>query len=175
MPRRRVLNPVTALKALVLVVLAPVVFLGLGLARAAVLLVPFPRLSRWFGHSLGAVAVVPLATPAQMRKAGLIGRVVRKVAQYTPWQSNCLAQALLARVLLGALRVPYALHFGLHSKSRQAGDPIAHAWVVCGRVFVTGGNGFADYPVVAAFVPAGVALPSGDSLSMHIPASSVSR
>lgn len=161
----------TALKALVLAGLAPLAFVGLGLARAAVLLLPFPRLSRWLGASIGAVALMPLATPAQMRRASLIGRVIGKMARYTPWNSNCLAQALLARMLLGALHIPYALHLGLLPKAVAPGETLAHAWVVCGRVFVTGDNGFANYPVVAVFVSAGLA--SSDAASS--PTISVSR
>lgn len=158
----------TALRVLVLAVLAPLVFFGLGLARAAVLLAPFPRLSRWLGRSLGPVALAPLATPAQMRIARLIGRVIGKMARFTPWESNCLAQAFLARMLLGALRIPYALHLGLLPRAPAPDEPVAHAWVVCGRVFVTGGNGFAHYPVVAAFVSASMA---SSALSV-VPASS---
>ena len=147
---------IAAARLLGIIALAPVVFIGLGLARAAVLLVPFPRLSRRFGQSMGAVALVPLATPYDSRTAALIGRVIRAVALRTPWESNCLAQAALARALLGLLRIPYALHLGLRPvASVRADGPIAHAWVACGRVFVTGGNGFADYAVVAAFVPNG--------------------
>ena len=153
MLRRR--QAIAAVRLLVLIALAPFVFIGLGLARAAVLLVPFPSLSRRFGQSMGAVALVPLATPSDARTAALVGRVIRAVARRTPWESNCLAQAILARVLLGLLRVPYALHLGLRSSPAVADDPIAHAWVACGRVFVTGGNGFANYAVVAVFVPTG--------------------
>jgi len=153
MLRRR--QAIAAVRLLGLIALAPFVFMGLGLARAAVLLVPFPRLSRRFGQSMGAVALVPLATPSEARKAALVGRVIRAVALRTPWESNCLAQAILARALLGLLRVPYALHLGLRSSPAVADDPIAHAWVACGRVFVTGGNGFANYAVVAVFVPIG--------------------
>lgn len=148
-------NRPPALRALALLALVPLVFVGLGVARLAVLVVPFPRLSRRFGRSMGAVALVPLATPSQMRNASFIGRVIRRVAPRTPWESNCLPQAILARILLGVLGIPYALHLGLRSRPGSAGESIAHAWVACGRVFVTGGNGFANYPVVAVFVSAG--------------------
>ena len=154
MMRRR--HATAAVKLLGLIALAPLVFIGLGLARAAVLLVPFPKLSRRFGQSMGAVALVPLATQSDTRKAAMIGRAIRSVAAHTPWESNCLAQAVLARAVLGLLHVPYALHLGLRfASSSRVDQPIAHAWVTCGRVFVTGGNGFANYAVVAVFVPTG--------------------
>lgn len=110
---------------------------------------------------MGAVALVPLATPSQVRNASFVGRVIRRVAPWTPWESNCLPQAILARMVLGTLGIPYALHLGLRPRPIKADDPVAHAWVACGRVFVTGGNGFADYPVVAVFVSAGAAPERG--------------
>lgn len=174
MSRRR--NATAALKTLGIVALAPPVFIGLGLARLAVLSVPFPRLSRHFGRSMGAVALVPLASPADVRNAARIGRVIRAVARRTPWDSNCLAQAVLARALLGFLRIPYALHLGLRpAASGRADDPIAHAWVACGRVFVTGGNGFANYPVVAVFVSADLAAAPAPATPPSSPAINGSR
>lgn len=173
MLRRR--HAIFAVKLLGLIALAPFLFFGLGVARAAVLLVPFPKLSRRFGQSMGAVALVPLATPTDSRKAALIGRAIRAVALRTPWDSNCLAQAVLARALLGLLRIPYALHLGLRSAAGGPDEPIAHAWVACGRVFVTGGNGFANYAVVAVFVPADLAAAPASAMPPSKPAISVSR
>ncbi|MBK6415639.1 MAG: lasso peptide biosynthesis B2 protein [Thermomonas sp.] len=113
-------------------------FIGLGLARAAVLLVPFPRLSRRFGQSMGAVALVPLATPSDARTAARVGRVIRAVALRTPWESNCLAQSDPCAGLARAAARSYALHLGLRSSPAVADDPIAHAWWPVRRVFVTG-------------------------------------
>lgn len=173
MPHRR--NATAALKLLALSVLMPLVFVGLGLARLAVIVVPFPRLSRRFGQSMGAVALVPLATPSQARKASFIGRTIRRVAPRTPWESNCLPQAILARTVLGTLGIPYALHLGLRPRPIKAGDPVAHAWVACGRVFVTGGNGFANYPVVAVFVAPACVPAAGDAAISPSPEISDSR
>lgn len=145
---------VASVKVFAAIVMFPFVFVGLGLARGAVLGLPFPWLSRRFGKSMGAVALAPLATTSETRIAALIGRTIRATALSTPWQSNCLAQALLARCLLGVLRIPYAMHLGMRSRQDATGEAIAHAWVTAGRVFVTGGNGFANYAVVAVFVPA---------------------
>jgi hypothetical protein len=72
-------------------------------------------------------------------------------AAYTPWDSNCFSQAVTARLLLGLYKVPYVLCFGL-SRYREAGVLDAHAWILAGRINVTGGNSFETYTVVGAFL-----------------------
>lgn len=123
-------------------------WLLLGLARATILVIPFPRLARTFGHPLGTAAWVPLADARQCARARQVGLAVRVAARHTPWTSNCFPQALAARLLLALYRVPCTLCFGL---VRDAGTVKAHAWIVCGPVAVTGGAGFGHYTVVGAF------------------------
>lgn len=126
------------------------VLAALGIGRFAVLVLPFRWIAPLLGRSLGPVAWTPLASSSQTRKAKEVGRMVRGVARRTPWNSNCLAQVIVARLILGLLGVPYAIHFGVSSSGNGAAE--AHAWLVCDRVFVTGGNGFGRYAVVATFV-----------------------
>lgn len=118
-------------------------------ARAAVLLLPFKWLARYLGSHLGTAAFIPLATHPQRVRALSIGRAVRMAATLAPWQANCQAQAIAARILLGLFGVPHAIFYGL------AKDPIAqlkaHAWVASGPIQVTGGYGFDEFTVVAVF------------------------
>ena len=59
-------------------------------------------------------------------------------------------QAVTARVLLGLYRIPYVLCFGVRRDA--AGQPMqAHAWVVSGRIHVTGGDSFNRFTTVAMF------------------------
>lgn len=81
-------------------------WLLLGLARGAILLVPFRRLAPLLGRVQGATPWVPVLSPAQQRRALRVGRTVRLAARYTPWTSNCFPQALVASLLLRALGVP---------------------------------------------------------------------
>lgn len=122
----------------------------LGLARLAVLTVPFKRIAPWLGKNLQTAAVVPLATERQVASALHIGRAVRMAARYTPWESKCLPQAMAARVLLGANRLPYALFMGVKN-SRESGMT-AHAWVCTGAAAVIGGHSFGDFTVVGTYV-----------------------
>ena len=126
----------------------------LGLARLALLLVPFRRLAPWLGQNLQTAVVVPLASRRQITQALCIGRAVRVAAGYTPWKSKCLAQAMTARVLLGLKRLPYALYLGVR-KDDEAGLA-AHAWVCTGPAAITGGHSFGQFTVVGTFVSWGL-------------------
>ncbi len=123
----------------------------LGFAKVVIFCVTFRRLAPFLGRSVGVQAWVPLANPAMQERALMIGRTVKLAAGYTPWVSNCFPQAVAARVLLGLYGVPYAIYFGL-LRDKSSLDMKAHAWVSCGRVFVTGGSGHARYTVVGMFV-----------------------
>lgn len=133
-------------------------FLLLGLARAALLTVPFRRIAPLLGHNMQG-AVVPLAGEREVARALHIGHAVRTAARYTPWQSKCLAQAMAARVLLGVSDVPYGLYLGV----QRSGDSgvVAHAWVCSGPAAVTGGRGFGQFTVVGTFVSFRLAPPGG--------------
>ena len=124
-------------------------WVALGVSRALILAVPFRRLAPRLGTAQGTSAHVPLLTQSQESRARAIGRTVRLAARYTPWTSNCFPQAVVARMLLGIHRIPYAIHFGLMPDG-SAGMR-AHAWVVAGRVPVTGGHSFHQYTVVGVF------------------------
>lgn len=125
-------------------------FLLLGLARLALLVLPFRKIAPKLGHEMKTGAVVPLASGEQMTKALNIGRAVRVAARYTPWESKCLAQAMAARALLGYERLPYALFLGV-VRSEKAGLE-AHAWVCSGRAAVVGGRSFEGFTVVGTYV-----------------------
>lgn len=123
----------------------------LGVSRVALLTVPFRHIAPVLGQDHGPAPAVPLVDERRMVRALHIGRAVRTAARYTPWESKCLAQAMAARVLLGAAGIPYALFLGV---ARDPGAGLeAHAWVGSGRVSVTGPSGFGRYTVVATFVP----------------------
>lgn len=126
-------------------------WLLLGMAKAAISTIAFKRLAPCLGAQQDAAAWVPLADASCEARALQIGRAVRLAARYTPWDSSCFPQALVARLLLGLYGIPYGLYFGL-MHDRQSGALTAHAWVAVGKVSVTGGAGFGRFAVVGAFV-----------------------
>lgn len=127
------------------------VWVLLGLAKALIFTIPFKRLAPRFGVHAGLSPWIPLLLPSQEKKALQIGRLVRLAARYTPWDSNCFPQAVVARILLGLYGIPYALNFGL-MRDATTGEIKAHAWVSAGRIQVTGGASFMQFTTVGCFV-----------------------
>lgn len=123
----------------------------LGVARAAVLVVGFRRLAPWLGRAVAEPPPAPMLDARAQRRAIQVGRTLRLAARHTPWQSNCLAQALSARCLLGLFRVPHMLCFGV-ARPRETAALQAHVWVLAGTVRVTGGDGVERFARVGCFV-----------------------
>lgn len=123
----------------------------LAVSRVAILTVSFNQLAHHLGAKADSSALLPLLNPMEEARAAQISQAVCLAASYTPWNSNCFTQAVTARLMLGFYSIPYALYFGMMR------DPIskefkAHAWVVAGRVHVTGGSCFEQFTIVGCFV-----------------------
>ena len=91
-------------------------------------------------------------TAQQIEIASEIGRAVRAAAARTPWDSSCLVQVLAAQRMLRARGVGGEVFIGADTADEQ-GQPgfSAHAWLMCGEVFVTGEAGHARYRPVMSF------------------------
>lgn len=81
-----------------------------------------------------------------------IGWAMGAVASRTPWRSLCLEQAIAAKAMLRRRGMSNTLHLGV---ARGAESPersvVAHAWLRCGSINVTGGGDVSRYTVVATF------------------------
>lgn len=128
------------------------VWIVLGISKALIFALSFRRLAPLLGLQSSIAPWVPLLRPEQEQRALLIGRLVRMTVRYTPWASNCFPQAIAARVLLGLFKVPYILYFGLQRDPDDPAGMKAHAWVVAGKIPVTGGQSFGQFTVVGCFV-----------------------
>jgi len=122
----------------------------LGVSRLAILLLEFRRLVRILGMRVEPHGSGPNLNRAERQRAGEIGRVIRSASCRTPWKSNCLTQAVTARVMLGLHGLPCVVIFGV-AKYRTNGQRLAHAWVESGRVRVTGGHRGPNYVVLGSF------------------------
>jgi hypothetical protein len=120
-------------------------------SRLLILLLSFKRLAPCLGSLHRDGAVIPLLGVRQEIRAAQLRDVLQLAARHTPWTSNCLPQAVAARMLLGLHGIPLALCLGIRP-DRADKSMSAHAWVAAGRVAVCGGNGFGDFRVVACFV-----------------------
>jgi hypothetical protein len=119
----------------------------LGLARAAVLTLPFRWVAAALGQRRAATEDDSEAAPSpQLRR---VAWALRRVSRYTPWRSNCLAQALAGHCMLRRRRLASILYFGV-AKDAQ-GELEAHAWLRSGGMTLTGDIELERYAVVAAF------------------------
>ncbi len=125
------------------------VFVLLGFARAAILVLPYSRLERFLG--LRMVETSKEASECDLTQARRIAWAVAVVRRVTPWRSNCFPQALAAKVLLRFRGVPTTLYTG-SAFSPGDGDSLkGHVWLRCGPFFVTGGDGSERFGAIAAF------------------------
>ena len=72
------------------------------------------------------------------RYAYWVSYAVDKVCSRTAWESKCLVRALCARHLLKRKGIGSTLYLGCKNDN---GKILAHAWLRCGGMFVTGGTG----------------------------------
>ena len=114
----------------------------LGWARLLVLTLPFRWIVVLWGlHHQPLTAPLPTAWPTFSARQAVaqIRGAIQAVNRYTPWSSNCLAQALAANRMLHRRRLPSTLYLGV---AKPADRPFAaHAWLRCGAQFVTGEAG----------------------------------
>lgn len=83
-------------------------------------------------------------TIANYRYARVVSRVVNHVCNNTTWESKCLVRALTAQRLLYRKGIHSTLYLGCGTND---GKMVAHAWLRCGRMYVTGGDG-SEYAIV---------------------------
>ena len=121
----------------------------LGVARLAVLAVPFKHIAPLLGDP-GAASTMDMP-PTQLAQARQVGWAVRAVARRTPWDSNCLAQALAARGMLRRRGIPNTLYLGVKKNDGDPREIDAHAWLRCGNEILTGKRRQADFTVISTF------------------------
>jgi hypothetical protein len=108
-------------------------FVGLGVARLAVVVLPF----RWLSPVLGVWRrETPFAgDAASAATARHIGSMVGRLSGRTAWKSNCLAQAIAAHMMLRRRAIASTLYIGVLDGPEF---PLSHAWVRCGGDVITG-------------------------------------
>ena len=123
--------------------------LALAAARGAVLALPFKWLTPLLGQQNAVVETV--LSPEQATQASRIAWAITAMASRTPWQSNCLAQALAATALLRRRHIPSTLYLGVAKSAERPEQLTAHAWVRCGDRNTTGGAGEQRFTVLTTF------------------------
>jgi len=122
----------------------------LGIMRAAILRVPFDRLTRSLEHKKNGIELNPLAN--EERQAALeVGQVIGRASGCTPWVSTCLAQSLTAQRMLQKRGIPGVFYLGAAKDTDVKEKMKAHSWSQCGDVIVTGEEGYGNFKVLSVF------------------------
>ena len=123
--------------------------LYLGMARAALLTLPFKRIAPFLGEQVEKDDVRETDSPPS-NIARRIGWAVDVMSRRTPWESACLAQAIAGKFMLKRRGLTSLLYLG--TRKDEAGQFTAHAWLQNGNEILLGGGGHETFTVLSAFV-----------------------
>lgn len=120
---------------------------ALTLSAILVFVLPFSWCRRLFGGLNAAGAPAPVPDPAQMARAMMVARRLRRVAHRLPWHSTCLVLALSGRMLLARRGIGGGvIRIGVRMEN---GRVAAHAWLMLGTATLLGGDEAPDYRPLA--------------------------
>lgn len=123
-----------------------------GIARVAIFTRPLSRLSPYFGKFYQTAILSTILSNEAWQQAQRIGRAVRMAAKYTPWDSSCLTQAMVAAFWCRRFKVPHVFYIGFTKSADPRKRFEGHAWLMAGPIAVTGGQGRLNYTVVSTYV-----------------------
>ncbi|NNE99471.1 MAG: lasso peptide biosynthesis B2 protein [Pyrinomonadaceae bacterium] len=118
-------------------------------ARMAVISLPFRWIAKTLGEKENPKGEIDFSPKKPDLELNRIGWTIRRIGDLTPWNSNCLAQAITAQKMLARRGRASQMYFGL--KHSDEGKMEAHAWLKSGDTILTGGSEFEPYTVVAVF------------------------
>lgn len=124
-------------------------FVLLGIARLAVLVLPFKWLAVSLGRHMNESSKQICAS--DLRQARMVGQAIRSAANYTPWKSVCLPQAVAAQWMLTRRHIAGTLYLGVAKDEAKPEKLSAHAWLRCGDIILTGAEGHRQFTVVSSF------------------------
>ena len=79
----------------------------------------------------------------------LVKDSVRRASRYNIIKPKCFTEAIVAKKLLNKKKIPSTLYLGVAKDKQQ--KMIAHAWLRCGNIIVTGKKGMERFTVVSKF------------------------
>lgn len=122
-------------------------WLSLAIARAMLVFLPFRK-------------IVPFMRDAKpARRNCSVNETLFKSIQLaigrgcirSPWRTKCFEQALAAKRMLRKRGLVTTIYFGVCKDPKDNKKFIAHAWLDCEDVRITGGNNVDQYTVLASF------------------------
>ena len=122
----------------------------LGAAAALLRVVPFRRMAPLLGQPAAPSDPTPPVSGAQMARARVVKRAIRRASAVAPFRADCLPQMLTAALLCRLMRVPFAASLGVDLDRER--DILAHAWLLVGTTAITGGQTVDRFTPVTRFL-----------------------
>ena len=115
-----------------------------------IVLLPISYWSRYLGELQAETPVTDsMIDTGQVKR---IKRALSVVSRHVPWRSDCLPQALAARMMLGRRKIPTTFYLGVASVRQENGNMLeAHAWLRCGTIMVTGDEARPRFNIISTF------------------------
>ena len=78
-----------------------------------------------------------------------VEKAVRRVQKYFPWKVKCFSAALTAKTLLKKNNIQSTIYLGVKRSSND--KMMAHAWLRCGNIIVTGKEEMNNFTTLVFF------------------------
>jgi hypothetical protein len=114
--------------------------------KFVVFTIPMRWYSRFLGHS-GSIS--PEYGGIKYKTLQSIATAVNRCSRYAPWNTRCLVDAVTAKILLQWHGIPSTMFLGVNKDEGK--KLVAHAWLKCGEIFITGKRGYQKFTVVSSF------------------------
>ncbi|WP_304544399.1 lasso peptide biosynthesis B2 protein [Desulforamulus aquiferis] len=118
-----------------------------GIVRLAIILFPFRRIAPFLGKYMAESSM--LEDSVKLAIARRIGQLVTKASRFTPWESKCLVQAMVCKIMLRRRKINSTLYMGV-GRDKIKGL-VAHAWLRCGKTIISGAQGIKNFTTVGKF------------------------
>lgn len=117
--------------------------------KISIAILPFRKIAKAIRLMPGEATLKP--EPDRPELAERIGWAVRASAGRMPSGSTCLAQALAGIILLRRNGLPGTLYLGVSKAAGPSGTLLAHAWLRCGNLLLTGAGGHERFKIISTF------------------------
>ena len=80
----------------------------------------------------------------------LVARFISNCSRLVPWDSKCLAQAAVGKIMMRKKNIPATVYFGV-KKGDETEKIKAHAWLCVGSEIILGGDVADQYTPISMF------------------------
>jgi len=106
---------------------------------------------RWYANKLGCKGKESsyLINENDMLLVKKVERAMRRVQKYFPWKVKCFSAALTAKTILKKNNIQSTIYLGVKRSSND--KMMAHAWLRCGNIIVTGKEEMNNFTTLVFF------------------------